>query len=182
MKKIILIALLATAALTFHNCKPTTPDTPPIIKDTTSTKPQPVNTFKLGLDTYKLSWDSIGMQGVYKSSAASTTIDVAGYDGVKYAEFKLIFPNKALGTFKHSTQPGDVVITIVTQKTSSPTTRKKYVLHSDAGSDMIITITKYDPVGGRIKGTFSGKMAEEGGITTALISNASFEVKRAADQ
>jgi len=187
MKKIILIILVAAAAFPFQNCKPTTED-PPVIIDTTTkppvTKPKPVNGFWInGVEKYSMAWDSGTMYGWYKKNQDLTEVIITGMDNTKEGEIYLTFPGKGKGTFKHSLQPGDVIIKLVTkEKPAIPASYKMYQLHTDPGSDMIITVTQYDPVEGRIKGTFSGKLQESTSITTATVDHGTFEVKRMDDE
>lgn len=179
MKKILIIILFALAALPFQNCNNNGNDDPPI--DTIPVvKQEPVNTFKFnGITTYKLKWDSTVMIGQYRASTDQTTITVSGNDGSKYAEFELKFPGNKIGSFKHSINPDYVNITVAT---GTGVTRKEYEFTTQAGKDMIINVTKYDPILGHIKGTFSGDLQEAGSLATATISAGAFEVLRIEDQ
>ncbi|NUM31169.1 MAG: hypothetical protein HUU47_02455 [Bacteroidetes bacterium] len=179
MKKILFISLLALAAIPFQNCNDGGGDDPQ--PDTTkTTKPKPVNTFKFnGITTYNLTWDSTTMVGQYRSTTDQTTITVTGFDGSKYAEFELKFPGNKIGSFKHSTNPDYVNISIAT---GSGVTRKEYEFTTQPNKEMTINVTKYDPILGRIKGTFSGDLQEAGSLATATISAGAFEVLRIEDQ
>lgn len=179
MKKILFISLLALAAIPFQNCNNGGNDDPPV--DTIPvTKPKPVNTFKFnGITTYNLVWDSTVMIGQYRATTDQTTITVSGNDGNKYAEFELKFPGNKIGSFKHSTNPDFVNISVAT---GTGVTRKEYEFTTQPNKDMIINVTKYDPILGRIKGTFSGDLQEAGSLATATISAGAFEVVRIEDQ
>ena len=179
MKKILIIILFALAALPFQNCNNNGNDDPPV-DAIPVVKKNPVNTFKFnGITTYNLKWDSTVMIGQYRQTTDQTTITVSGNDGSKYAEFELKFPGKTIGSFKHSITPDFVNISIAT---GTGVTRKEYEFTTQAGKDMIINVTKYDPIGGHIKGTFSGDLQEAGSLATATISAGAFEVFRVEDQ
>ena len=47
---------------------------------------------------------------------------------------------------------------------------------------MTVTITKIDPVNGRIKGGFAGDLQAAGSLETATISSGSYEVVRLQDE
>lgn len=184
MKKLILILLLAAAVIPFQNCKDnTTEDPTPTPKDTTKTTVKPTNTFKFnGVETYNLVWDSTLMTGYYKVSNNRTSVYITGYSSSsgtqnRKVDIILSFQGKATGTFKYLTDPvNNFEITITRNGIDT-----KYIYDNGKPSnDMIINITKYDPVGGRIKGTFSGNLAN--GITTATITAGAFEVVRGADE
>lgn len=174
MKKLIPILLLAFAAIPFQNCSQGGDD--PVLIDTTkTTKPEPINTFKFnGITTYNLKWDSTNMFGTYRSTDDMTTILVQGYSNSKYAEFTLKFPGNKIGSFKHSVTP-ETEIEVVT---GTGAAYKQYVFATGAGKDMSINITKFDPIGGRIKGTFSGNLQSSGSLETATITAGAFEVRR----
>ncbi len=178
MKKLILILLLAAAVMPFQNC---TTETPPVVTDTT-TKPkvEPVNTFKFnGITTYNLKWDSLNMTGYYDKNQDKTVIEATGYTSAgKYAEFILTIPGKSAGTFKHSVNPV-VDIEVVTGEGVSS---KEYAFSTQPNKDMTVTITKYDAVGGRIKGGFAGDLQAAGSLETATISAGAYEVRRDTDQ
>jgi len=46
----------------------------------------------------------------------------------------------------------------------------------------VVTITKYDAVKGRIKGTFTADLMEVGKLTAANIKDGAFEVLRMPDE
>ena len=172
MKKILLIILLAAAAIPFQNCG----DTPtPVPKDTTPVvKPEPVNTFKFNwISTYNLKWDSNNKFANYKASENLTTVIVEGYSSGKWASFTLKFPGNKTGTFKHSTVP-EVDMEV---ETGEGVMYKDYLFSTKPGADITINITKFDGIGGRIKGTFSGDLQESTSITTATISAGAFEAR-----
>lgn len=176
MKNIILILLLVAAVLPFQNC---TTETPPAATDTTK-KPvvEPINTFKFnGVTTYNLKWDSFSMSGYYKTAENVTKIEAGGYSAGKYASFVLTIPGKAIGTFKRSTHPS-VNIEV---STGIGTTEKNYVFSTQPNKEMTVTITKIDPIGGRITGGFAGDLQVVGSIETATISAGSYDVKRSPD-
>ncbi|MFM9944323.1 MAG: hypothetical protein ACKVQB_03740 [Bacteroidia bacterium] len=181
-KKIVLVLVIAAATIPFQNCGPgDEPD--PIIVDTTKKVVTPINYFKFnGVDKFNLVWDSTNMNGSYKVSNASTTIFIEGFSSDnttknEKASIILKFPGKILGTFKHSMNP----ITDFEISITRGSIETKYTFDDQISSnDMIVTITKYDPVGGHIKGTFSGNLAS--GITTATIAGGTFDVVRWADE
>ena len=177
MKKILLILLLAAVVLPFQNCTTETPPTPPT---TVTPKPEPVNTFKFnGITTYGLKWDSTNMTGYYDKNQDKTVIEATGYTSTgKFAEFILTIPGKTTGTFKHSVNPL-VNIEIVTGEGVSS---KEYAFSTQPNKDMTVTITKYDAVGGRIKGGFAGDLQAAGSLETATISAGAYEVRRDTDQ
>lgn len=180
MKKLLLILLLAAAAFPFQNCGPgDEPD--PIItpKDTTKVKVEPINSFKFNnITLYNLKWDSTNMFGSYRTGTDQTTIVVEGYTSNNYAKFNLKFPGNKLGTYKFS--KGDNVDLILT--TGQGVKEKQYEYKDEVGRDMTVTVTKYDPVGGRIKGTFFANLQEAGSITTGDIYAGNFEVVRVQDE
>jgi len=178
MKKILFIVLLAAAAIPFQNCSKTPDDDPPIVKDTTKIVVTPINTFKFnGITTYSLKWDSTNMFGSYRPGTDQTTIICEGYSGSTYAKFNLKFPSNKVGTYKFTlTGNVDVVVT-----TGEGIKEKRYEWTDEPDRDMIVTITKYDPVGGRIKGTFSAMLQESGSLITGNISAGAFEVRRETD-
>lgn len=179
MKKILLIILLAAAAIPFQNCSKTPPDDPPIVVDTTKKTNSPINSFKFNnITTYNLAWDSTSMFGTYRVGSDQTNIVVEGYSGSNYATFNLRFPGKAIGTYKF-TKDNTVNVEV---NTGTGVKAKQYRWEDAAGRDMIINVTKYDPVGGHIKGTFSANLQEAGSITTGNISAGAFEVYRSADE
>jgi hypothetical protein len=179
MKKILLIILLAAAAIPFQNCSPPPEDEPPIVKDTTKTTVSPINTFKFnGITTYNLKWDSTNMFGSYRPGTDQTTIVVEGYSGTNYGAFNLKFPGNKVATYKLSA--GNIVDAIVT--TGQGIKEKRYEWAEGTGRDIIVTITKYDPVGGRIKGTFNAMLQESGSLITGNISAGAFEVRRDTDE
>jgi hypothetical protein len=179
MKKILLIILLAAAAIPFQNCSPPPEDEPPVIVDTTKTKVEPINSFKFnGITTYSLKWDSTNMYGSYRVGTNVTTVVCEGYANNKFAAFILKFPGNTIGSYKFSTSP-EVNIEVTTGQN---VTEKKYEFSTQPNKDMIINITKYDPVGGRIKGTFSGDLQSVNSVETATISSGTFEVRRDTDE
>ncbi len=177
-KKLALIFLLAAAAFPFQNCNKTPDDDPP--KDTIPTPViEPINTFKFnGITTYNLKWDSINMFGWYRKGNDLTTIIVEGYSNTKRATFWLKFLGTKVGTYKFSIDPS----TNIEVTTGTGTTEKKYEFSTQPNMDMIINVTKYDPVGGRIKGTFSGNLQSSGSLETATITAGAFEVVRVQDE
>ncbi|MCC6722065.1 MAG: hypothetical protein IT243_07670 [Bacteroidia bacterium] len=179
MKKILIIFLFALAAIPFQNCNQNGNDDPPV--DTIPVvKQEPVNTFKFnGITTYKLKWDSTVMIGQYRANTDQTTITVSGNDGNKHAEFELKFPGNKIGSYKYSISPSFVNISL---STGSGVTKKEYEFTTQPNKEMTINVTKYDPIGGRIKGTFSGDLQEAGSLATATISAGAFEVYRVEDQ
>jgi len=177
MKKILLILLLAASVLPFQNC---TTETPPAVTPTPTPKPEPVNTFKFnGITTYTLKWDSSNMTGYYDKNQDKTVIQVSGFNSAgKYAEYILTIPGKSAGTFKRSQNPV-VNIEVITGQDVS---RKEYAFSTQPNKDMTVTITKYDAVGGRIKGGFAGDLQAAGSLETATISSGAYEVRRDTDQ
>ncbi len=177
-KKIALIILVAAAAIPFQNCGTPPDDIPPVV-DTTKKVVEPVNTFKFNnITTYNLKWDSTNMFGTYRVGTDFTTITVEGYSGGNYASFILKFPGKTLGSFKYTVIP-EVNIEI---NTGEGVKHKQYTFQPEPGRDMIINVTKYDPVGGKIKGTFSAQLQESGSLNTGNISAGAFEVRRDQDE
>ena len=121
------------------------------------------------------------MTGSYRPGTDMTTINVEGYSGGEYAAFTLKFPGKAKGTFKYTTNT-DVNIEVTTGQNVK---EKKYIYeptNPKTGQDMVITITQYDPVGGRIKGTFSALLQETFSVTEGKITAGAFEVVRVQDE
>lgn len=180
MKKILFILLLAAAVVPFQNCS--TPPDDEVPTDTTKAKVEPINTFKFNnIDLYKLKWDSTNMIGSYRPGTDFTTINVEGYSGGEYAAFILKFPGKAKGTFKYSTNT-NVNIEVTT---GQAVREKKYIYeptNPQPGQDMVITVTQYDPVGGRIKGTFSALLQETFSVSIGRITAGAFEVVRVQDE
>jgi hypothetical protein len=89
-------------------------------------------------------------------------------------------PGAKLGTFTNSKKSGGGLITIgySSQGISYPSTDS---------TAMTFTITQYDSVGGRIKGTFSGTLGKLVNQTLIMqpvvtVSSGSFDLVRSADQ
>ncbi len=178
LKKIVLVILVAAAAIPFQNCGTPPDDIPPVV-DTTKKVVEPINTFKFNnIKTYSLKWDSTNMFGTYRVGTDFTTIIVEGYSAGTYASFILKFPGKTLGTFKYSVIP-EVNIEI---NIDQGVKHKQYIYQPEPGRDMIINVTKYDPVGGKISGTFSGQLQESGSLPTGNITAGAFEVRRDQDE
>ena len=178
-KKLLLILLLAAAAMPFQNCSKNPQDDPPIVIDTTKKTNNPVNSFKFNnIVNYNLTWDSTNMFGTYRAGSDQTNIVVEGYSGTTYAAFNLRFPGKSVVTYKYTVD--NTVNVEVT--TGAGVKEKQYRWQDGTGRDMIINITKYDPVGGHIKGTFTANLEEAGSITTGNINAGNFEVYRTADE
>jgi hypothetical protein len=171
MKKIFTIILLAVSVAAFQSCKDEVieePVVPPV------TKPEPVNTFKFnGITTYNLKWDSTNMYANYKASEDMTTVTVDGYSNNKRATFTLKFPGNKVGTYKRSAIP-EVNVEVTTGEN---VTYKQYVFSTQPGMDMTITVSKFDGIGGRIKGTFSANLQSSGSLETATITAGAFEAR-----
>ncbi|MCB9252702.1 MAG: hypothetical protein H6605_09565 [Flavobacteriales bacterium] len=177
MKKLFFVLLISAAVLSFNNC--TTESTPVVTTDTTKKVVEPVNTFKFnGITTYDMKWDSLNMFGYYKKNEDITVIHAEGYTNSKFSRFILTIPGKAIGTFKHSVD-SRVNIEVTTGQN---VTEKEYAFSTQPGKDMTVTITKIDPVNGRIKGGFAGDLQAAGSLETATISSGSYEVVRLQDE
>jgi len=171
MKKILTIILLSVSVWSFQSCKDEVieePVVPPVVK------PEPVNTFKFnGITTYNLKWDSTNMFANYKASEDMTTVTVDGYSNNKRATFTLKFPGSKIGTFKHSVIP-EVEVEVTTGEN---VTYKQYVFSTQPAMDMTIVVSKFDGIGGRIKGTFAANLQASGSLETANITAGAFETR-----
>ncbi len=162
--------------LTKCDDKPVTPTTT-TPKDTTSQNTV-INKFRAGFEVYNLDVIKDLTYGAYYVSDDETVIQISGIsvkNSVQGAvdgpgDVILHFPGNKTGTFKQA-DGKDVDLQI---GTGEGIKRNEY--GTEAGSNVIITVTTYDAVNGRIKGTFSGTLKE--GINSIVIDQGQFDVLR----
>lgn len=182
LRNTIIVLACVAGSLLLSQCddKTTTPvvTTP---KDTTSTT-KPVNKFRAGFEVYNLDINTDLSYGTYYATDNETVIQVNGVstkNSIQGAvdgpgDMIITFPGNKTGTFKQDS--GDPVELEV--GTGEGIKRNEY--GTDTDSKVEINVTTYDPVGGRIKGTFTAKL--KSGINSITIDQGVFDVQRKPNQ
>lgn len=165
----------ATFSVSNTGCSDPVEPTPTDTTDTTGNNTDAiVNSFKLGFDQYDLNLVESETFGVYNKAADRVYIFVSGNDARNGdADFNIEIPNDSLGTY--DTRDGAVFE--VGTGTRGDVRREEF---SADNSSVKITLTEYNPVGEKIKGTFSGTVMR--GIQSVQIQNGKFEVTRLQDE
>ena len=183
MKKLqyfLLALMVAPLFMVSNGCGGDEAVTPPDTTDNT-VKDTAGAGFKVGFDVYQLVLDQNQTDGHYRAADGKTIIFIVGrskkadqgvVDGK--GEVELTFVGSAPGSYTQANMD-DVTIELAT---GEHPTRTEYSY--DANSKMVINITEYGPVGGQIKGTFSGTLKT--GINSRDVRNGFFTVTRTADQ
>lgn len=181
LKNLLAIASLIGGALILTECgdKNTTPITP-TPKDTSA--PKPVNKFRAGFEVYNLDINADLSYAFYTASSNQTAIQVYGVSTKNSipgavagpGDFKITFEGTGVGTYKQS----DGIFMDLQVGTDEGVKRNEY--GTDANSNVIVNVTEYGAVGGRIKGTFSGTLKT--GINSITIDQGVFDIERKPNQ
>lgn len=180
--KFLLIALLVSPMLfSVSSCKDDTVEPTP--QDTTPVKePDITNRFTIGFDQYELVLDENSSYGYYRNADGLTVISIVGTSTAQSGtpivsgrgEVEIKIATDKAGTFSQA-NGDDLEIEIAT---GEGVRRKEYSF--DSNSNMKLTITQYDSVGGFLKGTFSAVLKD--GINTRDVKKGEFKVERSKDQ
>jgi len=179
-KNTIAIASLIAGGFFLSQCgdKPTTT---PVITPVDTTAPKPVNKFKAGFEIYNLDIIADLTFGAYNKMSGQTEVQVDGVSSKNSipgavsgpGDFKLTFEGKGVGAY---TQSSGKYINLEVG-TEAGIKRNEY--GTDGNSNVTITVTEWGDEGGRIKGTFSGKLKT--GINSIEITGGAFDVLRKPD-
>jgi hypothetical protein len=135
------------------------------------------NKVTVGLFDYEIVEEEGRTYGSYLSSKDQIELIVYGTDARNGAvDFNIAFPGQAVGEFK--TQDNDGTVLEVGTGVIGDLKRKEY---SALTTDLTITVSEVGPVGGRIKGTFTGQAKSTAG-QTINITKGVFDVVRRADE
>ncbi|GAB2943998.1 hypothetical protein GCM10027048_05980 [Hymenobacter coalescens] len=115
-------------------------------------------------------------------SGNSTAVVMGRSTQTFYHSAALQIPGTGVGTYQSA--PGTLP-SVLSLGLNGPAPAIFY--ETNTGASLTITVTQYDAVGGRIKGTFSGTLRKRVGTgplstTTVTVSNGSFDFPRVADQ
>ena len=180
IKNTIAIASLIVGGFFLSECGDKTTTTPIVTpKDTTA--PKPINKFRAGFEIYNLDITEDVTFGAYHKNAGLTAIQVFGVSSKNSipgavsgpGDFKITFEGKGVGTYK---QESGIYVNLEVG-TDAGIKRNEY--GTDSKSNVVITVTEWGEVGGRIKGTFTGTLKT--GINSIVIDQGVFDVQRKAD-
>jgi len=180
--RIIMIALLVSPALLFTTGCGDDTVTPTPVDTTEDNSPDIFNRFTAGFEQYDLVIEPNSTYGVFNATTGLTTINVVGestrvvgtpvVDG--HAEMEIKVYTDDVGTYRQADQD-DVEIEVATGEGI-----RREEFSWDDNSNMVVSITQYDSVGGIIKGTFSGVL--KNGINSVTFKNGEFQVERIEDR
>lgn len=179
MKKVIFLSLMIVAGfatiISTTGCSGTGTPTP---QDTTdNTQPTIVNGFNLGLDKFEVTTNDNQSFAAFGTSQNKTFITIVGKDTKQPTDEQEVtlyidIDSNAVGTYTQANGKATLQLGVGTG-----------IKHQDfASTSLTVTITQYDAVGGRIKGTFSGSAKATNQTSTTGITNGYFDVVRNADQ
>ncbi len=171
---VLLVIIAATFGFSNTGCKDTTTDPDPVDTTTTdTTSNSKLVKFTLGFDAYELDVDASGTYAVYNVAANTTYIYAKGNDGkLGNGDFEMEIDSNTTGTY--TTASGAAYLGLGTGEG----VRREEFTSDDGG--ITIVISEYGAVGGKVKGTFSGKVRK--GINSYDVKNGSFEVVRKPDE
>lgn len=183
MKKISLI-LIVLSTVYIGSISTGCSDKPvatPVPKDTTNvdTSGNVVtdNQINIGIKLYKLVTSKEGAKGGYSVSTSKTTISVDGIDSKNgAANFDIKFTGTKAGTF---TIAGGNLEFACGRGERNTVFREEF---GAATSVFIVDITEYGPVGGKIKGTFSGTVKNIKTGQSVPVTLGVFSVTRGVDE
>jgi hypothetical protein len=184
MKKISLI-LIVLSTVYIGSISTGCSDKPvatPAPKDTTTTGDTSGNVvtdnqLNIGIKLYKLVTSKEGAKGGYSVSTSKTTISVDGTDSKNGpANFDIKFTGTKAGTF---TIAGGNLEFACGRGEQNTVYREEF---GAAGSIFTVDITEYGPVGGKIKGTFSGTVKNVKTGQSVPVTLGVFSVTRGVDQ
>lgn len=124
-------------------------------------------------------------KGFYYSSYQATAVQMGRSTDAGYTTANFVFGGNTPGSYPTLTTPAGTTSLQFNVNAANSTPSIGYEAHSTA--PFTIVVTRYDAVGGRIQGTFSGTLTKRIGTgaltsTTVTISNGTFDVPRTADQ
>jgi hypothetical protein len=180
LKNTIAIASLIVGGFFLSNCGEE-PTTPVVVTPTDTTAPKPVNKFRAGFEIYNLDINTDLTYGAYNKASGQTAIQADGVSSKNSipgavsgpGDFKITFEGSGVGTY---TQSSGKYINLEVG-TEAGIKRNEY--GTDDKSGVVVTVTEWGAVGGRIKGTFTGTLKT--GINSIVIDQGVFDVLRKAD-
>jgi|TARA_B110000503_G_scaffold142431_1_gene239207 hypothetical protein len=184
MKKISLILIVLSTVYigsisTGCSDKPVATPTPIDTTNTGDTSGNAVidNQINIGIKLYKLVTSKEGATGAYSVSTSKTTIAVDGIDSKNGpANFDIKFTGTNKGTF---TMAGGNLEFACGRGELNTVYREEF---GATGSIFTVDITEYGPVGGTIKGTFSGTVKNLKTGQSVDVTLGVFSVTRGVDQ
>jgi hypothetical protein len=184
MKKISLILIVLSTVYigsisTGCSDKPVATPTPIDTTNTGDTSGNAVidNQINIGIKLYKLVTSKEGATGAYSVSTSKTTIAVDGIDSKNGpANFDIKFTGTNKGTF---TMAGGNLEFACGRGELNTVYREEF---GATGSIFTVDITEYGPVGGNIKGTFSGTVKNLKTGQSVDVTLGVFSVTRGVDQ
>lgn len=180
LKNTIAIVSLIAGGFFLSECNEPSPPAPVVTpKDTTA--PKPVNKFKAGFEVYNLDINVDLTYGAYNKTVGQTAIladGVSSKNSIPGAvsgpgDFKITFEGQGKGTY---TQASGIFIDL---EVGTDVGIKRNEYGTDSKSDVVVTVTEWGAVGGRIKGTFTGTLKT--GINSIKIGEGVFDVLRRPD-
>lgn len=180
LKNTLAIASLLAVGFFLSQCDDKT--TPPVVTtpvDTTA--PKPVNKFRAGFEVYNLDINADLTFGAYNKSSGQTEIQADGVSSKNSipgavsgpGDFKITFEGSGVGTYTQASGK------FVNLEVGTDVGVKRNEYGTDDKSAVVITVTEWGAVGGRIKGTFTGTLKT--GINSIVIDQGVFDVLRKPD-